>query len=65
MTHEFLTQFTSTASIDVSRQELEAIRKRPDKIVSLFVSHFRDKVVDMIDRPRFSRRRVGVPFLGY
>ena len=51
VTHEFLTQFASSASINVSRRELEAIRQRPNKIVSPFVSRWRDKVVDMIGWP--------------
>ena len=52
VTHEFLTQFASSASINVSRRELEAIRQRPNKIVSPFVSRWRDKVVDMIGWPK-------------
>ena len=38
VTHEFMTQFASSASIDVSRCELEATRQRPDETVSSFVS---------------------------
>ena len=51
MAHEFLTQFAFNADINVSRQELEATRQRPDESISSFVSHWREKVVGMIDRP--------------
>ncbi|KAJ9683815.1 hypothetical protein PVL29_016354 [Vitis rotundifolia] len=75
--HEFLTQFASSADIDVSRRELEATRQRPDESISSFVSRWRAKVAGMIDRPkeqdqidmvlrnlqpRFARRLVGVSF---
>ncbi|KAJ9708445.1 hypothetical protein PVL29_000472 [Vitis rotundifolia] len=75
--HEFLTQFASSADIDVSRRELEATRQRPDESISSFVSRWRAKVAGMIDwpkeqdqidmvlrnlQPRFARRLVGVPF---
>ncbi|XP_034688183.1 uncharacterized protein LOC117916338 [Vitis riparia] len=46
--HEFLTQFAFSADIDVSRQELEATRQRPDESISSFL--------------RFARRLVGVLF---
>ena len=51
MAHEFLTQFAFSADINASRQELEATRQRPDESISSFVSHWREKVVGMIDRP--------------
>ncbi|KAJ9672970.1 hypothetical protein PVL29_026298 [Vitis rotundifolia] len=75
--HEFLTQFASSADIDVSKRELEATRQTPDESISSFVSHWRAKVAGMIDRlkeqdqidivlrnlqPRFARCLVGVPF---
>ena len=77
MAHEFLTQFAFSADIDVSRQELEATRQRPDESISSFVSCWRAKVASMIDRPkeqdkidmvlwnlqsRFARCLVGIPF---
>ncbi|KAL6323277.1 hypothetical protein AAG906_029284 [Vitis piasezkii] len=75
--HEFLTQFTFSADIDVSRRELEATRQRPDESISSFVNRWRAKVAGMIDRPkeqdqidmvlrnlqpRFARHLVGIPF---
>ncbi|RVW95580.1 hypothetical protein CK203_039118 [Vitis vinifera] len=36
--HEFLTQFAFSVDIDVSRQELEATRQRPDESISSFVN---------------------------
>ena len=77
MAHEFLIQFAFSADIDVSRQELEATRQRPNESISSFVTHWRAKVAGMIDRPkeqdqidmvlrnlqpRFARRLVGIPF---
>ncbi|WJZ83091.1 hypothetical protein VitviT2T_002800 [Vitis vinifera] len=74
---EFLTQFTFSADIDVSRRELEATRQRPNESISSFVTRWRAKVAGMIDhpkeqdqidmvlwnlQPRFARRLVGVPF---
>ena len=75
--HEFMTQFTFSADIDVSRQELEATKHRPDESISSFVNRWRAKVAGMIDRPkeqdqidmvlrnlqpRFARRLVGILF---
>ena len=77
MAHEFLTQFAFSANIDVSKQELEATKQRPNESISSFVNRWRAKVVGMIDRPkkrdqidmflrnlqpRFTRRLVGIPF---
>ena len=49
MAHEFLTQFSFSVDIDVSRRELEATKQRPDKSISSFVSRWKAKVVGMID----------------
>ena len=78
MAHEFLTQFSFSVDIDVSRRELEVTRKMPNKSISSFVSRWRAKVVGMIDwspkeqdyidmvltnlQPRFSKRLMGIPF---
>ena len=77
MAHEFLTQFAFSTNIDVSRQELEATKQRPDNSISSFGSYWRAKVASKIDRPkeqdqsdmvlrnlqsRFSKRLVGIPF---
>ena len=50
--HEFLTQFTFSADIDVSRRELEANRQKPNESISSFVNRWRVKVASMIDRPK-------------
>ena len=50
VTHEFLTQFSSSVGIDVSRRESEAIRQRPKETFFSFVSRWRAKVADMIDQ---------------
>ena len=76
VTHEFLTQFASSTSTDVSIQELEATKQRSNETISLFISRWRANVVDMIDWPkeeqidmvlrnlqlRFARRLISVPF---
>ena len=49
MAHEFLTQFSFSVDIDVSRRELEATRQMPNKSISSFVSCWRAKVAGMID----------------
>ena len=51
MAHEFLTQFAFSVDIDVSRQELEATRQRPDESVTSFISRWREKITRIIDRP--------------
>ena len=38
MVHEFLTEFASSADIDVSRQELKATRQRLNESISPFVN---------------------------
>lgn len=48
--HEFLTQFTSSVDIVVSKRELEATKWRLDKSISSFVGCWKEKVVDKVDR---------------
>ena len=78
MAHEFLTQFSFSVDIDVSRRDLEVTRQMPNKSISSFVSRWRAKVAGMIDwppkeqdyidmvltnlQPRFSKRLMGIPF---
>ena len=62
--------------MDVSRRELEAIRKRSDELVTSFISPWREKIAQIIDRPlerdqismiirnlqpRFARHLMGFP----
>ena len=37
--------------MDVSRRELEALRQGPDESVTSFISHWREKIAQIIDRP--------------
>ena len=48
---EFLIQYSFNIVVDVSRRELEALRQRPDESVTLFISRWREKISQIIDRP--------------
>ena len=37
--------------MDVSRRELEALRQRPDELITSFISRWREKIAQIIDRP--------------
>ncbi|RVW12007.1 hypothetical protein CK203_087242 [Vitis vinifera] len=51
LAQEFLRQFTFNNIIDVSRRELEALRQRPEELVTSFISRWREKISQVIDRP--------------
>ena len=51
LAQEFLLQFSFNNVVDVSRRELEALRQRSNKSVSLFISPWLGKIVEIIDRP--------------
>ncbi|KAL6336546.1 hypothetical protein AAG906_025097 [Vitis piasezkii] len=76
----FLRQYAFNTVVDVSRRELEALRQRSDESVSSFISHWRGKIAEIIDRPserdqiqmvlrslqpRIARHVVGVPFADF
>nr|CAN76697.1 hypothetical protein VITISV_009720 [Vitis vinifera] len=76
LAQEFLRQFAFNTVIDVSRRELEALRQRPEESVISFISRWREKISQIIDRPserdqismimrslqpRFSRHLMGFP----
>ena len=63
--------------MSITRRELEFLRQRSEEPVFSFISRWREKAVDMIERPierdqmcmflrslqpRFSRHLIGVPF---
>ncbi|RVW90548.1 hypothetical protein CK203_031049 [Vitis vinifera] len=65
---------------DVSRRELEALRQRTEESVSSFISRWRGKIAEIVDRPserdqiqmvlrslqpRIARHVVGVPFADF
>ena len=44
-------QFAFNTVIDVSRRELEALRQRSEESVTSFISRWREKISQIIDRP--------------
>ena len=48
---EFIRQYSFNTVVDISRRELEALNQRPDKLVTLFTSCWREKIAQIIDRP--------------
>ena len=48
---EFIGQYSFNTVVDVSRRELEALRERQDKSVTSFISRWREKIAQIIDRP--------------
>ena len=77
MAQEFLRQFAFNTIIDISRRELEALRQGPDESVTSFISRWREKIAQIVDRPskkkdhiimilrslqpRFARHLMGFP----
>ena len=77
---EFIRQYSFNNVVDVSRRELEALRQRPDELVTSFISHLREKIEQIIDRPsernqismimrslqpRFARHLMGFPHIDF
>ena len=48
---EFIKQYSFNTVVDVSWRELEALRQRPDESVTSFISRWREKIAQIIDRP--------------
>ncbi|WJZ91220.1 hypothetical protein VitviT2T_010315 [Vitis vinifera] len=80
LAREFLRQFSFNTVVDVLRRELEALRQRSDESISSFISRWRGKIAEIIDRrserdqiqmvlrslqPRIARHVVGVPFADF
>ena len=76
----FLRQFSFNTVIDVLRRELEALRQRAEESISSFISRWRGKIAEIVDRPserdqvqmvlrslqpRIARHVVGVPFTNF
>ena len=74
LNQEFLRQFAFNTVINISRRELEALRQRPEESVTSFISRWREKISQVIDRsserdqiimimrsfqPRFARHLMG------
>nr|CAN70565.1 hypothetical protein VITISV_035222 [Vitis vinifera] len=77
LAQEFLRQYSFSGDTSVTRRELEFLRQGSDESVSSFISRWREKAVEMIERPterdqmsmflrslhpRFARHLTGVPF---
>ena len=73
---EFIRQYSFNTIVDVSQRELESLRQRPDESVTSFISRWREKIAQIIDRPsehdqismiirslqpRFARHLMGFP----
>ncbi|RVW24845.1 Retrovirus-related Pol polyprotein from transposon 297 [Vitis vinifera] len=80
LAQEFLRQFSFNTVVDVSRRELEALRQRTEESISSFISRWRGKIAEIVDRPserdqiqmvlrslqpRIARHVVGVPFADF
>ena len=42
-------QYSLNTVVDVSRRELEALRQRPDELVTSFISRWREKIAQIIN----------------
>ena len=77
---EFIRQYSFNTVVDVSRRELEALRQRPNESVTSFISRWREKIAQIIDRPserdqigmimrslqpRFARHLMGFPQIDF
>ena len=73
---EFIRQYSFNTVVDVSRREFEALRQRLDESITSFISRWREKIAQIIDRPseldqismimrslqpRFARHLMGFP----
>ncbi|RVX21626.1 hypothetical protein CK203_002025 [Vitis vinifera] len=76
----FPLSLSGALSADVSRRELEALRQRTEESVSSFISRWRGKIAEIVDRPserdqiqmvlrslqpRIARHVVGAPFTDF
>ena len=48
---DFIRQYSFNTVVDVSRRELEALRQRPDESLTSFISRWREKMAQIIDKP--------------
>ena len=56
---KFIRKYSFNTVVDVSRRELEALRQRPDESVTSFISRWREKIAQIIDRPS-ERNQIGM-----
>ena len=50
LAYEFIRQFSFSTVIDVTRRELESMRQGAYETATPFISYWREKVIQMIDR---------------
>ncbi|XP_034704031.1 uncharacterized protein LOC117928222 [Vitis riparia] len=77
LAQEFLRQYSFSGDTSVTRRELEFLRQGSDEPISPFISRWRERAAEMIERPterdqmsmflrslhpRFARHLTGVPF---
>ncbi|RVW57574.1 hypothetical protein CK203_113362 [Vitis vinifera] len=77
LAQEFLRQYSFSGDTSVTRRELESLRQGSDESVFSFISRWREKIAEMIERPTerdqmsmflrslhpsFARHLIGVPF---
>ena len=48
---EFIIQYSFNIVVDISQRELEALKQMLDKSVTSFISRWREKITQIIDRP--------------
>ena len=48
---EIIIQYSFNTVMDISRRELESLKQRPDESITSFISHLREKIAQIIDRP--------------
>ena len=48
---EFIRHYYFNTVVDVSRGELEALKQRLDESITSFISHWREKIAQLIDIP--------------
>ena len=80
LAHDFIWKFSFNTVIDVTRRELEALSQGAHDIATSFISHLREKVIQMIDnpskreqismimrnlQPNYARHLIGVPIMDY
>ena len=51
LAQEFLRQYSFNTVVDVSYRELEALKQRPNETVTSFISCWREKITQIIDKP--------------
>ena len=51
LAQEFLRQYSFNIVVDVYQRELEALKQRLDEIVTSFISRWREKIAQIMDRP--------------